>query len=409
MFSFLLSILVLFGSCNASEPVATPVSVDGGAFRAVISPILLSWDDDEAGEYPLKTEFQFAKPQSEFLIVLSGAVYDPNADHSYADAFTHWQGFKCSHIPNDGLPGRPGPLNRPAPLPASRRMEITLTFSDASEPQVFQVDRKSLARPPLELVGYVFRQNRLLFRYSGSKAVSGVELNLKKLGEQYAGALRIQFFKTGSKNKLILEEYQEEFPHEPAKTNVNIGEPIGLLPESDYPFVGDSMVPVGFETNGNTTVSSIEFPERFRGREVFVEISGIFMFSSFSVDAGDFGGGGGLQDAGYRFDHVRPSRYIYPNLAPSIYDCRLRLNGDAEALKIALKDGDFVKGLPYRGPGELDPRHRYTLAFKVPSDGRVRFSIRDWTGIEQAFTPGRALQKTWDNAGVLFVRVIDDD
>lgn len=392
----------------AQETAAVRCTIGDRQIHAIVSPILLGMNEpyaDESGrsEFPLRNTVRLAAPSGSFYVVISGIVNHTATPHTYADGAKCWTGLKCSRLTGaaSGPQGAPGPLNQTvAPLPAAQQLKITL-HSEAA-PLSFNVDANRTTGP-LRALAYIFRQNRVVMQYSG-EPIKQIDIDTTGLAQAgYVGALRVQLLNTGTKHRMVLQQYGNPPSFDPIDTSLAVGDGIDLTPATDFPFKGDVLVPVGFQSTSGFTHSGIEFPPSMRGKTVRLDVSGLFIFSSFSIDGGDLGGGGGFQDVAYRFDYLRKDRYLFPTLT-SFYDCRMRANGEEDGLQIwSPPSSAFVRSFPEEGPTFLSPLHRYKMSLKVPLTGKVRFDVRDWWKLD--FWESDKLKKTWDNAGVLFITI----
>ena len=131
------------------------------------------------------------------------------------------------------------------------------------------------------------------------------------------------------------------------------------------------------------------------GKTIKARVCGLFIYSGYSIEGKNLGGGGGAQDLQYRFDHVRHGRpAVYP-VSTMFFKAQLRLHGTDEGYLIKSKSTNKWKE-NLSELEDIDPRHEYEIFFKVPDDGTVHFEVND----------GGSLQSTWDNSGAFVLTLL---
>lgn len=374
-------------------------------------PLDYSGDDRE---FPVAATIRFA-PTTHLFCLIEGVLYSTRTAGQYADVVNQWQGFKCSTFPavnNNGW----GPHARTQVTAPAIAFE--LVFADGTTTTEAIPEPGSVTHGVVNCVAYSFMQNRALLEFAAPRDLRGITIVVPEALREYRGFLRVHLFQGGGATDIIFEEYGKDPNFAPSiKNTVHVGAPAALESPPGCPFVGDCLCPIGLSPqclmkhNGRTcrVLDGVRPGEPLR-----LEVSGIFGFSNYCLDSKDLGGGGGLQDAQYRFDHIRPG---FPPLYPA-YALRPdtgQLLFDAELKIFAFSNDGKGEELPYsvitpngnKDPHELQrarnywysASHTYEIEVRVPSSctGRLLFYIKD----------GGAIKKTWDNCGCLLISRID--
>lgn len=389
--------------------------------HAIVSPVMFGFENDnftdKAGrnEFPIRTTVQLKEPRKKLRILVNGVLFSPAHDDRHADAVYKWKGYKCATLYEEtgffggkSLKVRPGPLANMVPHEPPFKILVTYEGSMGLKrypvPTIDKPDQEEL-----HLIHYSFRANRLYFKIEAEQNVTHVGFDASALDSEYCGMLRVHVFDDtpvrddkGNGYRVRFEEYglDPDFQNAYDTKTPPLCRSVRLLPEKDFPWPGDFLFPVGI----TLTPEAKDFTRRTltgltQGKETKATVQGLFIFSGFSVPGNPkppkhmFGGGGGLQDPGFRFDHLRPRRpAIYP-VATTWFNSEMKIYRASTTYRIrGDSSNEWVKSLS--DPYDINRLHSYEVKF-VPEGTSVSFEVRD----------GGQLSKTWDNSGAFFVTV----
>ncbi|MGB0762955.1 MAG: hypothetical protein ACPGO0_03315 [Acidimicrobiales bacterium] len=413
-------------------------------------------------EVPIATEVkvrggELSDRLSRVLVVVSGVLTSINGGKEYHDVVSKWSNFKASirHRSFPGVYTRANQIARVTPE-AALGLSVKLDSQDewgqpAKLPTGIGETVKLSNGVTIKGVALCFRQNRALLEVSapGGSTIKGFRFSeTQSVARAFEGFFRVQIFDLARlSNWMVVEEYSLEDPLKlrfwnPEKGRftetsnnkagqehkIYFGSGITLQEQEVGVFDGDFLVPVGIKfPMGQVWAESMSWLKVPAPGTYEMEISGVFTFSGYATAEarmkqslmGKFeyeaqnGGGGGIQDAVFRFDHIRSSRPpVYPSYLGPARDYRLKLfavdpEGNIDQLDFEVYDSNnLIIDDARRRNCEFSPGHSYKVRASFEQSGFVRFFVDDKSIVDSSgmvARPGR-IHKSWDNAGAFIVR-----
>jgi hypothetical protein len=382
----------------AEGPTIVAVAADGKPIHAIVNAASKIQPNElvrVTDESPLLSSVRFVKPVRQFTIVITGVLVNTHEDGPrYCDLLSQWSSL--SKFVGQGS----APTNDRAGVD-----EPFLLFLKGKN--MASGEKVDLAVTDTLVDCYSFKQNRLMKYVRANQPVDEVDLDAPEWADGFQGFFKVQIFSGKPERRkrglpcesdwrpfrdsclngfgIFFENYcAGGIGTEVGPSFYCIGDRLAL----DVPGIQttkDFLWPVGLDVKvGNSTDRHLTGLRP--GSEVVIEIRGLFVFGAYlpGERGEDLGGGGGLQDAFWRFSWMKTG---VPEQIPNSSRVSLKVL-DTTGKDIQLVFDEASKKGAAKG-------HLYHAHFTVPMNGQVVFYQDDCC----------TEASTANNAGALMIRV----
>ncbi len=447
--------------CRCGKEITEQPPNDQAVICPIAAPEIANVGICSPKEIPIRNTVHLKSDNvGEMLLMINGLVVGAEGDGQYHDALFGWNGLKAS-VRNRNVEHA---YTRNSEVTRRRRdplIQIAVRLkSDVGEwkdvipiPSSEGVPVQMGNGVSVTLLVHSFRQNRVLIKISApeTQTIDAVQLKATEEHEQrYAGYLRAQLFDFDhDSNWVIIEEYKADNPikirywkpsdnafdsadvqERKEEHRFRFGNEVAIDGEARWVFDGDFLIPVGNNIpRGERWLTTKSWIHGLGAGNYELDISGVFTFSGYATNSAlmssdientffheaQRGGGGGFQDAIYRFDHIRKNRPpVYASYLGPDRDYRFKVffvdkTGRAEQIRfqVFMSDGSLLDRSA-RDELRFHHDHRYKLRVDLKGPGSLRFFIDDKSIINSSGGVARQsrIYKSWDNAGALIIHAV---